>query len=109
MPSMAGAIIFERPAIIAIIGSPLVSGSSSPDYCVKLRVYERLQQGAAVEKRDDVRDELRDASYELLGMIGPDVQSVLVKHMVIADPRQVARTEQSDAAGQQYYTTAQVK
>ena len=29
MPSIAGAIIFDSPAIIAIIGSPAASGSCS--------------------------------------------------------------------------------
>lgn len=79
----------------------------SPAYCVKLRVYERLQQGAAVEKRGDVADELRDASYEVLGQIDADVQAVLVKHMVIADPKQEQRTAASNKP--QVYAVAQTK
>lgn len=83
-----------------------ISVPVSPDYCVKLRVIERLEQSSAIEARQDVRDELRDAAYDVLGSISPEIHDVLVKHMVIADPKQVAATQ---ASQQQYYATAQTK
>lgn len=68
----------------------------SPDYCVKLRVVERLEQSSAIESRLDVKDGLRDAAYDVLGSISPEVHDILVKHMVIADDKQRQATAASD-------------
>ncbi len=68
----------------------------SPDYCVKLRVVERLEQSSAIESRLDVKDSLRDAAYDVLGSISPEVHDILVKHMVIADDKQRQATAASD-------------
>lgn len=73
-----------------------ISVPVSPDYCVKLRVVERLEQSSAIESRQDVKDDLRDAAYDVLGSISPEVHGILVKHMVIADDKQRQATAASD-------------
>lgn len=51
--------------------------------CVDLRVYERLQQGAASETDNTVRRNLRDASYEVLAEISPAIRGILSRRGVI--------------------------
>ena len=73
------------------LGGALSLGATfSKDYCVDLRTFERLQQGAASESRLDVKLALKDASYEVLADISPKVRAALVKHGVIKDETQVA-------------------
>jgi hypothetical protein len=51
--------------------------------CVMLRTYERLQQGAASETREEVRLNLKDASYAVLAEISPKIRAVLSRHHVL--------------------------
>lgn len=51
--------------------------------CVDLRVYERLQQGAASETDLPTRRNLRDASYEVLAEISPKIRGILSRRGVI--------------------------
>ena len=53
------------------------------DSCVDLRVYERLQQGAASETDPDLRRDLKDASYEVLAEISPKIRGILSRRGVI--------------------------
>lgn len=51
--------------------------------CVMLRTYERLQQGAASESREQVKLDLKDASYAVLAEISPKIRAVLSRHHVL--------------------------
>jgi hypothetical protein len=67
----------------------------SPNYCIALRVFERLQQAAAADQRVIVRDNARDASYAVLAEISPTIRGILSEHHLLTGNDAV----QSDASG----------
>lgn len=65
---------------------PVALGGSvpwSPNYCIDLRVFERLQQAAAAENRPDVKNNARDASFGVLAEISPTIRAILSEHHLL--------------------------
>lgn len=68
--------------------------------CTFLRVYERLQQGAASETDPEMKRDLKDASYEVLAEVNPKIRAILSRRGVIHGQAAVA-FDQSGTYGMQ--------